>query len=436
MTTPSGLESIPPSEAFSPASDVHSDKSSPPLRPSHVLSRSNSAASTARLTNGSTPLTNGTTPSSVQTPPVSTSPSPGNTDVMWQAALQQMMNSPGQFQRLMQAFANQQPVASLPTQADANGNANLNLNLPNSAIAAYDPAPPADYSRWFTPSAPSTSSATLSQSLLAHAPSPPPAPGPGDENSPLQLLLDESSRLQKSYRDAAEIDADMDMLQSSINSFIQNLGIDPTSLAQPPRDGAVSPSPATAHMGVGVNGNGNGVLPSTNGYGAAEAFVNGFGGLSGLNGLDPGGADAASQPDHLLDSLLSQIGDGSVGAGAGMGTGASMDMTGGVGGVGVGVGVGPMGMDGMGGYSDITDHYDHSARIDGTSIEDASTEQLAAFLEEASAGANSGSGAADSPGRMKSPVQHQHQKRKSDAVDLPLPNPPEGGTGKKVKRKR
>ena len=107
-----------------------------------------------------------------------------------------------------------------------------------------------------------------------------------------------------------------------------------TRRPQPPRDGAVSPSPATAHMGVGVNGNGNGVLPSTNGYGAPEAFVHGFGGLNGLNGLDPGGADAASQPDHLLDSLLSQIGDGSVGAGAGMGTGASMDMTGGVGGVG------------------------------------------------------------------------------------------------------
>ena len=46
----------------------------------------------------------------------------------------------------------------------------------------------------------------------------------------------------------------------------------------------------------------------------------------------------------------------------------------------IAMGVG-MGMDWMPGYPDITDHYDHSARIDGTTMEDASTEQLAAFLE-------------------------------------------------------
>ncbi|RPD66517.1 hypothetical protein L227DRAFT_147093 [Lentinus tigrinus ALCF2SS1-6] len=396
VTTPSGLESIAPSEAFSPASDVHSDKSSPPIRPSQVLSRSNSATSASRLTNVSTPLTNGSTPNPVQTTPAS-APPPANVDAMWQAAIQHMMSSPGQFQRLMQAFANQQSIANLP------GNLPTDPNLSNthaSAIAAYEPNAN-DYSRWFTPSAPSTSSATMSQPLLA--------PAHSDENNPLQLLLDESNRLQKSYRDATEIDADMDMLQSSINSLIQNLGIDPTSLAQPHEE----PVPPMASNPPNMNGQPNGPPPQMNGFAMhlpPESFVNGFG---GMNGLDPGGADA-SQPDHLLDSLLSQIGDGAGGGGAGVG----MD-----------------GMDGMPGYPDITDHYDHSARIDGTSIDDASTEQLAAFLEEASA--NSG---ADSPpggvGVNMNVNGSMHQKRKSDAMDLPLPTPPEGGTGKKVKRKR
>ncbi|KAI0723858.1 hypothetical protein C8T65DRAFT_90794 [Cerioporus squamosus] len=397
VTTPSGLESIAPSEAFSPVSDVPPDKS-PPIRPSQILSRTNSAASTAQLTNGTSPLTNAPSPltnvppsSPAQTPPASNLPNPGNVDAMWQAAIQHMMSSPGQFQKMMQAFANQQPVANMATPADA-------MHNNASAIAAYEPNGN-DYARWFTPSVPSTSAAAMSQPLLASV--------HPDEHSQLQLLLDENNRLQKSYRDATEIDADMDMLQSSINSLIQNLGIDPTSLSPQQDDPVSQTSPHAPHM----NGNMSGP-PPTNGYGAHlphDSFVNGFG---GLHGLDPGGPDA-SQPDHLLDSLLSQIGDGHGGSGTDMG--------------------------GMPGYPDITDHYDHSARIDGTSIEDASTEQLAAFLDEAGSAA-----AADSPVMAKSPMamggagaaSMHHQKRKSDALDLPLPDPPEGGTGKKVKRKR
>ncbi|RDX56366.1 hypothetical protein OH76DRAFT_1318936, partial [Lentinus brumalis] len=215
--TPSGLEPISPSEAYSPASEPPSEKPSPPMRPSQVLTRSNSATSAGQLTNGSPPLTNSPTPNSVQTPPASTASLPGNVDAMWQTALQHMMSSPGQFQRIMQAFANQQqPVPNMSAPADA--------NLPDhnpSTVAAYDPSAN-DYSRWFTPSAPSTSAAAMSQPLIA--------PTPIDDHTQLLQLLDENNRLQKSYRDSTEIDADMDMLQSSINSFIHNLGIDPTSL--------------------------------------------------------------------------------------------------------------------------------------------------------------------------------------------------------------
>ena len=106
-----------------------------------------------------------------------------------------------------------------------------------------------------------------------------------------------------------------------------------------------------------------------------------------------------------------------------------------------------MGFDGVGGhmmdgYHDITNHYDHNTRIDGTSIEDASTEQLTAFLDEAaSAEATPGVAASRSPkvapiGSVPTANAAAHQKRKSDVAELHLPIPPEGGTGKKVKRKR
>ena len=317
---------------------------------------------------------------------------------MWQAAIQHMMSSPGQFQKIVQAFANQQPIhpnISNPVDPAA--------AIPNhTAVAAYEPSPP-DYSRWFSPPPPSTSS-SVSPPLLAPV---------HDENAPLHLLMDESNRLQKSYRDASEIDADMDMLQTSINSLIQNLGIDPTSIVPTPEDALPAPTP---------------VHPGMNGPHAVNGFANALPPDSfsqGLHSLDPHGADM-SQPDYLLDSLLSQIGDGSAAGGAdGM----------------AGAGLG--GLD----YPDITDHYDHSARIDGTAIEDASTEQLTAFLDEASgvdAAPGVGVGVARSP-----KVATTHQKRKSDAVDLDLPMPVSldgggggggggagGGTGKKMKRKR
>ena len=130
-----------------------------------------------------------------------------------------------------------------------------------------------------------------------------------------------------------------------------------------------------------------------------------------MGGLDLNGTEPV--PDYLLDSLLSQIGDGhSTGAnGAGLA------------------------------YPDITDHYDPSARIDGTALEDASTEQLAAFLDEASVSADGGSPKiARSPRIMTNGGGGgggaAHAKRKSDVVDLPLPTPPAEETGRKVKRKR
>ncbi len=397
ISSPSISDTMSHSEGFTPVSEVLPDSiKSPPIMSSQILSRASSTTPTPRLTNGLT------TPTPVQTPsPPATAPSLNNVDAMWQAAIQHMMTTPGQFQRIMQAFANQQSMNSVPTPPD-----NTLTHANNTAVAAYDPNG-TDYARWFNPPTPSTPS-TVSPPVLAP-----------DENAPLQLLMDESHRLQKSYQDATEIDADMDMLQSSINSLIQNLGIDPTSLASAPEDPLHASTPGM-----------NGAAHATNGFTTSlppDSFSH------GLNGLDAtGGGPDVSHPDYLLDSLLSQIGDGS-GAGAdGMGMGMDMDMS-----MSMGGGSGGSGFGGLD-YPDITEHYDHSAQIDGTAIENASTEQLTAFLDEATGGVGAG---AEAQGATKSPrvgtLGQTHQKRKSDAAEMSLPTPPEGGgTGKKVKRKR
>ena len=88
----------------------------------------------------------------------------------------------------------------------------------------------------------------------------------------------------------------------------------------------------------------------------------------------------------------------------------------GVHGMGMGLGGGIGGAGGMGGmeYPDITERYDHSARIDGTAIEDASTEQLTAFLDEVSDTASLQDASFDLPAAAG-------VKRKSDVAELPPP---------------
>ena len=388
------VESVATPEVVTPATDISTDQSkSPPatIHPSQVLSRTGSGSSTPLLTNGSA---NGA--------PTQPPPPPSSQDAVWQAAIQHIMSSPSQLQRLMQAFASQQPIPNLHPD-------NVAPHTGASAVQAYDPSQQ-DFSRWFNvPSSPIPS---------ASSPAAPPILTPlhTDDHSQLQLLLDDQQRLQKSYRDASEIDADMDMLQSSINSLIHNLGIDPTSITVPPHEEPVSPTSPTSPNHPDADGHANGFPVSL----PPDSFTNGLGGMHGL-----GDGPDSSQPDYLLDSLLSQIGDGH---GAGMSPGGILG-----GGIGVDGVSGPM----LDGYPDITDHYDHNTRIDGRNIDDASTEQLTAFLDEAaSADATPAVAAARSP--RVSPGASLHQKRKSDAADLsPLLIPLEGGgTGKKMKRKR
>ncbi|KAI0373043.1 hypothetical protein BV20DRAFT_850175 [Pilatotrama ljubarskyi] len=376
VSSPSIVESIAPSEPFSPRSEGSPDKNrSPPVRPAEVFSGSNvSNAPPPRPSISRSNSSRPSPPANGNAPPFALPNGQNHNDTMWQAALQHMMQSPGQFQRIVHAFANQQqPYPGLSPGS-------------NAVLSPYDPAQ-AEYNRWQNQPVASSSTAPNGQSLLAHA-----------EDPSMQLLMDESARLHKSYRDAHEIDADMDMLQTSIDSLIQNLGIDPGTLAQP-HDELGSPCV-------------NGATPTIGDYPTPltpDTYANGMHGLNGMGGL---GTENA-QPDYLLDSLLSRIGDGQGGPGAGYGVG----------------GGGPMD------YNDVTDNYDHSARIDGTSIEEASTEQLTAFLDEASSASSDATPVSASPlmGNGAATAAHP-QKRKS--VDVPLSATPEGAAGRKVKRKR
>lgn len=216
----------------------------------------------------------------------------------------------------------------------------------------------------------------------------------GDEVPSMEPLLDNASRLQKTYRDAAEIEADMDVLQSSINSLISNLGMDPNAIMPASHDpddlahGSAAPAMDGMHTN-GVHANGmNGMNGSfTNGMHADPSL---------LTTLDGTHEDAS--PDLFLESLLNGMSGG----------------------------------DGNADYSDVTDRYDPSTKIDGTRVGDASTEQLTAFLDEVS---DTASPLTNSPD-LKPANMH---KRKSDVADLPIPptnSIEHTPLGPKVKRKR
>ncbi|KAA1469321.1 hypothetical protein DENSPDRAFT_597538 [Dentipellis sp. KUC8613] len=142
---------------------------------------------------------------------------PQSQDAVLQAAFQQLMHSPSQMQRFMQALSSTQgfPQTPLPPPAYPPP---LQQQQQYSQIAPYDP--PEDYSSMLPPD-----SVASAQALLPKV----------DDGPPLSPLMDSSARLQKSYKDSSEIDADVDALQASINSLIEGMGMDPGTLsaAQP-----------------------------------------------------------------------------------------------------------------------------------------------------------------------------------------------------------
>ncbi|TFY74187.1 hypothetical protein EWM64_g9825, partial [Hericium alpestre] len=158
--------------------------------------------------------------------------SPSSQDAVLQAAFQQLMHSPSQMQRFIQALSNSPgfPSQSLvpPQYAPPPPNQQAVTH-----IAPYDPR--MEYEAAFPSEVAASASALL--------------PKP-DEGPALEPLLDDHAQLQKSYKDSAEIDADVDALQASINTLIENMGLDPGTLyqqTQPPSQSDLSANDELAH---------------------------------------------------------------------------------------------------------------------------------------------------------------------------------------------
>ena len=150
-------------------------------------------------------------------------------DAMVQVALTQVLNSPSQMQKLLHALQNQSispdMFAHQPQQQLIGPYDTAHYGTDNSSNTVMDvhtdlpPTPPYDISAAVANAPPSP----FSLSLL----------GGSDGGSDADQLIPfekHDERLQKTYRTAAEIHHDVDELQSSINSLIQTLGLDPGSL--------------------------------------------------------------------------------------------------------------------------------------------------------------------------------------------------------------
>ncbi|KAI8989787.1 hypothetical protein BD414DRAFT_485184 [Trametes punicea] len=157
-----------------------------------------------------------------------------NAEAMWQATFHQMLNSPAQFHRIVQAFANTQPYPT-PGPAPGSGTGQPYISELSNALQL----PPY--------SSPTPAVASLPQQqqityppLSVQQPTPTPfhtqsqySLAVGQATPAESALIDNTARMQKTYRDTAEIDADIDVLQSNIHSLIRDMGLDPNNVSFP-----------------------------------------------------------------------------------------------------------------------------------------------------------------------------------------------------------
>ncbi|CDO73628.1 hypothetical protein BN946_scf185014.g98 [Trametes cinnabarina] len=195
-----------------------------------------------KVSTGNSPLS---ASSSTTVPSLSTAVPPElgrrtpNPEALWQTTFQYMLNSPAQFQRIVQAFNNNNLNQAYPLHPSgpAPGTAQPYSSELSNALqfpASYGPPVPP----------PSTAPQQQQQQHLTY----PPVSGPSAQPAfyaqpqfPVPLspvpnenaLLDNSARLQKTYNDTAEINADIDVLQSNIHSLIRDMGLDPNNVSFP-----------------------------------------------------------------------------------------------------------------------------------------------------------------------------------------------------------
>lgn len=134
------------------------------------------------------------------------------------------MNNPAQLQRVFAALQMQMPM-TIPPEPDGNsgvlstGNNNGNTSMTSPGIPEFVPTPD---SQLFD------SGPTLS---LLDGPSSMVLSYPIDDAASFNALGQAPQQPQKSYRDTADVEADVNMLQGHIDSLIESLGLDPDTRA-------------------------------------------------------------------------------------------------------------------------------------------------------------------------------------------------------------
>jgi hypothetical protein len=137
-------------------------------------------------------------------------------DQIMQNAFTSLLNNPTQLQRVLAALQSQMPVSMPPDPGSE-----------NTQISREGVSPPPLFN--YRPPIDGQLSPGSTLSLLSAASHP--TLSSGDDSTALNALAQSSSQLQKSYKDAAEVEADVNTLQGHIDSLIESLGLDPTMTA-------------------------------------------------------------------------------------------------------------------------------------------------------------------------------------------------------------
>ncbi|KAI9453350.1 hypothetical protein F5148DRAFT_478887 [Russula earlei] len=153
-------------------------------------------------------------------------------DQIMQAAFQQLIQSPGQVQRIMQLLSSSSSHGSTPIPTPITGPAQsgswtppTSLDLPQLAqLALYDNGIGGSYNNVLT----FDNKDTIGSDTMH--------------------LTEDEAHLARTYRDASEIDADVDVLQANINALIEDMGLDGVALATPSAISTDPPLPSSAGM--------------------------------------------------------------------------------------------------------------------------------------------------------------------------------------------
>ena len=149
-----------------------------------------------------------------------------------QAAFQQLLQSPGQVQRLLQLLSSSSTNGSAPIPTPITGTAQPGSWMPPASLDFPQLAQLALYDNIIGGT--STNALTFdSKDTLV----------PSETQ-----LADDQARLARSYHDASEIDADVDALQANINALIENMGLDPAALTSTSTNSTHTPVPSSGGM--------------------------------------------------------------------------------------------------------------------------------------------------------------------------------------------